>query len=90
MTCPRRGSASRSWRRSPSWLRWRSIEKALKEQGQSREWLAEQLGVDRSVLWRWMMGERTPRVNFAAEIQRLTRVSVSEWSAAPKASQKTV
>jgi transcriptional regulator with XRE-family HTH domain len=56
-----------------------AVEAWLRKHERSRAWLAEQLGVDRAVLWRWLMGQSTPRVDFALSIQRITSVSAGLW-----------
>jgi hypothetical protein len=70
------------------------LKKWLDDNGHSKAWLAEQLvgqdrhgnpqiGIGRSVVWRWLEGERMPRVDFAAQIERITsgKIPASLWIA---------
>lgn len=61
------------------------VVSALKRGGHTQAWLARELGVAPAVLWRWIAGECTPRVDFALEIERLTGVSASLWIPKQKA-----
>jgi plasmid maintenance system antidote protein VapI len=60
------------------------LQKWLEENDKTAAWLAEQLGVDRVVLWRWMVGERTPRIEHCAAIERITNSAVpaASWAEA--------
>jgi transcriptional regulator with XRE-family HTH domain len=55
----------------------------LTAQGRSRSWLARQVGVEPSVLWRWLHGSRTPHVASVVAIERITGVPASAWTDAP-------
>lgn len=44
----------------------------LKAEGLTQAWLARELGVANAVLWRWLAGDRQPRTDFAAAIERIT------------------
>lgn len=53
----------------------------LNKKGESQDWLAKELGVARSVLWRWLSGKRQPRINHIDAIEKLTKgvVKASAW-----------
>jgi transcriptional regulator with XRE-family HTH domain len=57
------------------------IDRWLKRNKRSRAWLAEQLNVQRPVLWRWLNNKRTPSVKYLVLIQKLTGVPTSVWAA---------
>ncbi len=59
------------------------VQEWLEKNGKTHEWLAEQLGVQRPVLWRWLAGKRTPRIEFCAAIERITGVPSNAWAADP-------
>lgn len=53
----------------------------LDQNDRTKAWLARELGVAPAVLWRWMAGERQPRVDFASRIELITGgyVPTSDW-----------
>jgi transcriptional regulator with XRE-family HTH domain len=52
----------------------------LKANGKSQRWLAKKLGVGADALWRWCVGERQPRIDHCAAIQRITGIGATEWA----------
>ena len=48
----------------------------LDSKKKSQDWLARELGVARSVLWRWLAGKQTPRIKHIADIERITKGAV--------------
>lgn len=55
----------------------------LKEQDKSQTWFAAEVGVARAVLWRWIVGDQMPRLDFAAKIERVTEGAVPAVMWAP-------
>lgn len=51
----------------------------LKKRDQTQTWLAEELGIAPAVLWRWLVGERTPHIDGAARVEALTGIPAREW-----------
>lgn len=52
----------------------------LASQGRTQVWLRRELGVNRGVLWQWMTGRCAPRIDNAAQIERLTGIPASMWA----------
>lgn len=61
------------------------IDSWLKRNKKTRAWLADELGVKRETLWRWLNGRRTPRIEHCVAIERLTRVPSAAWAAPQRA-----
>ncbi len=43
-------------------------------------WLLREIHVNRAVLWQWMTGRCAPRIDNAAQIERLTGIPASMWA----------
>ena len=52
----------------------------LTKQGKSQQWLADEVGVARAVMWRWLVGETTPHIDSAARVGQLTGIPARLWS----------
>lgn len=55
------------------------VDDWLTRNGRTQAWLAEQLSVKPSQLWRWMAGQRVPRIEAATQIQNITGVLATSW-----------
>lgn len=55
-------------------LRW------LSKNEKTQQWLADELGVERVSLWRWIVGERKPLVDHCVALERITGIEVSAWT----------
>jgi len=51
----------------------------LKREGETEASLADKIGVNRAVLWKWLHDGRSPRVDFAVRLQEKTGVPASAW-----------
>ena len=63
----------------------------LEKHGVSRGEFAELGGADRAAVWRWITGERTPRIEFCAAIEEATGIPCKAWAAphvTPKGKRK--
>ncbi|WP_437279316.1 helix-turn-helix transcriptional regulator [Sorangium sp. So ce375] len=56
------------------------VDRWLAKKGKRRTWLAKELGVDRVVLWRWLVGETTPHIDHAAALEALTGLPARSWA----------
>lgn len=56
----------------------------LERNGRTQTWLAEELGIAHAVLWRWIAGERSPRIESCAAIERLTGIPSRAWAQVEK------
>ena len=55
----------------------------LEANEKSQQWLADKLQIGRAVLWRWLVGETTPHIDSAAEIEQLTGIPSRLWAKNP-------
>jgi hypothetical protein len=46
----------------------------------SQVWLAEQMGIGRAQLWRYLVGDVAIHVDYAASIERITKIPASMWA----------
>lgn len=53
----------------------------LTDRGRTQLWLAAELNVAPAVLWRWIVGDRTPRIEALVRIEDLTGIPAREWAA---------
>ena len=51
----------------------------LEREQRSQSWLARQLGVTQMTVSRWVGGD-SPKLDAALEIERITGVSVKDWT----------
>lgn len=56
-------------------LRW------IEDNNRTQAWLADELQVARESLWRWVVGQRTPRIEHCAAIERITGIEAAAWIA---------
>lgn len=56
------------------------LDRWLKKKEESRADFAARLEVDRTVLWRWMVGDLTPNITQGAEIERITGIKTTMWA----------
>ena len=52
----------------------------LAESGTHKADLADRIGADRAALWRWLAGERVPRIQYAAAIETVTGIACKKWA----------
>ncbi len=57
----------------------------LRENDQSKQWLARRLGVANAQLWRWLSGRVVPPIRIAGSIEKITqgRVRITSWDPPP-------
>lgn len=57
-----------------------ALSEWLETHSKTQQWLADELGVGRAVLWRWLVGETKPHINGAAALERVTGIQASLWA----------
>ena len=56
------------------------LAKWLKENGRTQMWLAGKLGLAHVQVWRILTGGRSPHIDVAVAIEKLTKIPVAVWS----------
>jgi hypothetical protein len=52
----------------------------LKANGKSQVWLADQMQIGRAQLWRYLVAASVIRIDYAASIERITRIPSNVWA----------
>ena len=56
----------------------RRLEETIRRSGLKKSWIAQQLGVDKSTVSRWVTGKTEPPYEMLLFISELLRVDISE------------